>query len=223
MHQLPNETQSEARERSKRRLFLQKQKRLIFCILESYFLSLHLHRKTTFLLFDICILWKYYISFCWTTSTVVWPFDKLKGSLGDPKIKCLSGFSFKIPPPTRHQIHQSPFFIFFTTDRVCQYMRNTAIQELRKTNSNREKIERYIRWPLQYNHVSFFSPQLVKISLSQWQDKKFKEKRFSQDGKSDQFSIQNGKLWNKFVKFHKFLKPTEPRLFYGIAFFLGQK
>ena len=110
--------------------------------------------------------------------------------------------------PTTHQAPDPPtwslFFIFFTTDRVCQYMRNTAIQELRKTNSNREKIERYIRWPLQYNHVSFFSPQLVKISLSQWQDKKFKEKRFSQDGKSDQFSIQNGKLWNKFVKFRKF-------------------
>ena len=31
-------------------------------------------------------------------------------------------------------------------------------------------------------------------------------------GKSDQFSIHNGKLWNKFVKFQNFWKPTESML-----------
>lgn len=51
--------------------------------------------EVLFVLWPRGILRKYYISFCSTHFKSCLAFWQLKGSLDDPQIKCLSGFSFK--------------------------------------------------------------------------------------------------------------------------------
>ena len=117
-------------------------------------------------------------------------FWQLKGSLDDPKIK-------SVWVAFLQDGHQPPAIWPLFSTRLVQRMIKISVGTIKKSNKNRQE-KKIGQKAVASNRIK--SLRRVPTTEAVYH------------GKSDQFSIHNGKLWNKFVKFLNFWKPTESML-----------
>ena len=111
--------------------------------------------------------------------------------MSEIKIKSLSGFSYKMATSPQRYDHSFQRGWSNAWSKYLSTLSQKKATKIEKKKKNRQKV---------VASVKLKSLRRVPTTEAVYH------------GKSDQFSIHNRKLWNKFVKFQNFWKPTESML-----------